>query len=287
MARSNSLDPPLRLLAPPYEQLAPLDPNHPLPPLAAGTVLTWAMAKEEWTRNAYFVNARPAGLALAVILPAETRDVPITRILRAIETARPQVVLPHHRRLSASQIAQVVKRPPHSLGTALVEYLEWRGLEVDATARAIIRRTVKLSTSVRTVGDLSRRLYMSRRALGRRFQSNGLPSPSRWLHLSRVLRATFRLQNSRVGLFHIACSLGYPDGFSLSRQMSRLCAVRPSEVRGSAGWEWVLESWLAVEAGNGSISRRIFRSRTSIARGAFDESLAQHQKRSAALVASG
>lgn len=129
-----------------------------------------------------------------------------------------------------------------------MDYITWRGVDVDQETRRLIRKTVELSSELKTVSALARSLYMSRRALGRRFLKRGLPVPSHWLHFSRILRASLELQNTDRNLFQVACSFGYPDGFSLSNQMKRLADIRPSETRKCLGWEWIVEAWLRREA---------------------------------------
>jgi AraC-like DNA-binding protein len=135
----------------------------------------------------------------------------------------------------------------------VTDYLSWRGIVVDGDTRRLIRRTIEVAGEIRSVTALSRSLYLSRRALGRRFLSRGLPVPSHWLHVGRILRATLRLQGTDETLFTIACDLGYPDGFALSNQMYRLTGIRPTTARECLGWEWVLESWLRREAEAGGL----------------------------------
>jgi len=125
---------------------------------------------------------------------------------------------------------------------------------VDPDTRRLLRKTLELSGELRTVSGLARSLYMSRRALGRRFTTRGLPVPSHWLHFGRVLRAAVRLQNPGSTLYAVACELGYPDGFSLSNQMHRLTRLRPSIMKECFGWEWIVEAWLRQEAEEGSLS---------------------------------
>ena len=108
------------------------------------------------------------------------------------------------------------------------------------------------------MSGLSRSLYLSRRALGRRFLTRGLPVPSHWLHFVRILRTALRLQSTEDTLFTIACDLGYPDGFALSNQMRRLTGVRPTSARDCLGWEWLIESWLRQEAENGGLLPQLF-----------------------------
>jgi AraC-like DNA-binding protein len=135
-----------------------------------------------------------------------------------------------------------------------LDYLSWRGIVLDADTRHIVRRTLELSSELRTVSALSRSLYLSRRALGRRFLDRGIPVPSHWLHFGRVLRACMLLQGLTSNLFDVACETGYPDGFALSNQMNRLLGIRPSVAKDHLGWEWLLEAWLRREAATGGFA---------------------------------
>lgn len=253
------------LLGPPYEDLIAVDRGRPEPPREGGWVMTWHLGAEGWVDVAGLVANRRAGVALAIILPDGESRVSITPVLRAIEQSRPQAVLPFHETPRPADIAGVIRRPPSSLSSSVSEYLDWRGFALDPVVRSIIRRIVELSNRAQTINALATNLYMSRRALGRRLLNSSLPVPSHWLHISRILRATFQLQNSDATLFQVACSLGYPDGFSLSNQMNRLCGVRPLEVRSRVGWEWLFESWLAREGALGNLPAGVARARPSIA----------------------
>ncbi|MCY4573659.1 MAG: helix-turn-helix domain-containing protein [Gemmatimonadetes bacterium] len=253
------------LLGPPYDQLTPVDPAGPTQALVGGWVVAWNLGSRDWASAADFVVNRAAGVSLAVILPENHDHLPVIRLLRTIEQSRPQAVLPFHETPRPREIASVIRRPPVNLASSVAEYLDWRGFSVDPVTRSIIRRTVELSARVRTISALARNLYLSRRALGRRFLKNRIPVPSHWLQISRILRATIKLQNSDGTLFNVACSLGYPDGFSLSNQMQRLCGLRPLEVRDLAGWEWVLETWIQREAERGGIAPAVLSARSSIA----------------------
>lgn len=256
---------PLTLIGPPYDRLTSADALHGEGrTMGGGWFLIWNMGVDGWERAFDSVGRRPGGLALVIVLPETARVQSVTQVLRAIERSRPQVVLPYHERLDPREIATVLRRPPPSLSACVSEYLAWRGLTIDAVTARIVRRTVDLSEQVRTITALARNLYVSRRALGRRFLTRSLPVPSHWLHMARLLRATVRLQSTQHSLFHIACELGYPDGFSLSNQMSRLCGVRPSEARQRLGWEWLIEAWLVQEAGSGGLHPGALKRRPSL-----------------------
>ena len=252
------------VMGPPYRHLTPLDLADPVLPRKGGWLMLWHLGNAGWSDGADLVANRPAGIPLAIVLPDGDDRLAVLRILRAIERSRPQAVLPYHGTPAAGEIASVIRRPPTSLSTSVSEYMEWRGFSLDPVTRSIVRRIVELSPRVRTITLLAKSLYMSRRALGRRLLNSGLPVPSHWLHIARVLRATIRLQNSDASLFNVACSLGYTDGFSLSNQMKRLCGIRPVEARKRLGWEWVFETWLAHEAARGTVAARFLGNRPSI-----------------------
>ena len=252
------------LLGPPYRHLKAVNLADPAQPREAGWSMTWDLGSERWSDGEQFVADRLAGISLVIILPDGNDRLSVLRILRLIERTRPQVVLPHHEVPSPREIAGVVRRPPASLASSVTDYLEWRGIPLDPATRNIVRRTLELSDRVQTITALARNLYMSRRALGRRLLSQDLPVPSHWLQIARILRVTIKLQNTDASLFSIATSLGYPDGFSLSNQMKRLCDVRPLEARQRLGWEWLFETWLAREAERGTLAQSVFRARHSI-----------------------
>jgi AraC-like DNA-binding protein len=140
------------------------------------------------------------------------------------------------------------------LAGEVTDYLRWRGLGIDRDTMHLIRRILDLSRDLKSISAVSRGMYVSRRALGRRLTARGLPVPSHWLQLGRLLRVAIRLQNSDATVSSVAFEHGYPDGFSLSNQMERLIGRRPSDARRRLGWEWLVESWLRREADAGRLS---------------------------------
>jgi AraC-like DNA-binding protein len=193
-------------------------------------------------------RGRPPGISLAVILPPSNSVPDGAEVLRIIELCQPHSLLPHHQNPSAFDLQTLLRQPPEDLAAEALDYLAWRGIVLDADTRHIVRRTLELSAEIRTVSALSRSLYLSRRALGRRFLDRGIPVPSHWLHFGRILRACMRLQGPASNLFDVACETGYPDGFALSNQMNRLLGIRPSVAKEHFGWEWLVEAWLRREA---------------------------------------
>ncbi len=248
---------PLNLLSPPYRALRPVTGGGrqlKLEGRRPGCALIWVMGLGVRRQDVAVVRGRPGGLPLLAILPPTedlSRD---SALVQVLEEARPLGILPHHDAPSAEELAHVLRQPPEDLGGEITEYLRWRGIPMDRETSRLVRKIVALSTELRSVSGLSRALYLSRRALGRRFLSRGLPVPSHWLHFSRLLRVAIRLQNSEDSVLSAGYELGYPDGFSLSNQMVRLTGHRPSEARMYLGWEWLLEAWLRQEADTGGLA---------------------------------
>ena len=254
----------LFLFGPPYRRLQVIGGVDPPQPQEGGWAMVWNLGRDEGREGRQVAAHRLAGISLVIILPSGEDQVSVLKILRTIEQTRPQAVIPYHRMLCPGEVASVMRRPPTSLSSAITEYMDWRGIALDPVTRNIVRRTVELSDRVQTISALAKNLYMSRRALGRRFLNQGLPVPSHWLQVSRIIRAAIKLQTTDASLFRVATSLGYPDGFSLSNQMSRLLGVRPLEARERLGWEWLFETWLGREARSGGIAPEIMPARQSI-----------------------
>lgn len=249
--------PPLLLLESPYSALRPIEGGGKQLKAEGrkpGSALIWVLEGGATEPDRNIVEQRPGGLPLIVILPRVTDLANDPTIFHLIEACRPHGILPFHERLAERELAQVLKRPPDDLSASVTEYLAWRGIKIDRDTVHLIRRTIDKSADLRSITALARSMYLSRRALGRRFLSRGLPVPSHWLHLGRLLRVAIKLQNSRDSIFSVAYEFGYPDGFSVSNQMERIMGVRPHEARKQLGWEWLMECWLRREAESGGLA---------------------------------
>ena len=219
-----------------------------------GTALVWLMDSLRYQASVDAVADRPGGMALLVVLPPGL-EIAFDRDIRlAVERSRPHGILPFHPDPDPGDLTQALRRPPFDLASDVTDYLSWRGLGIDRETAHIIRRIVDLSAELRSVSAMSRSLYLSRRAIGRRFMSRGLPVPSHWLQMARLLRVAVKLQTTEATVASLAIDHGYPDGFSVSNQMERLIGHRPSEIRERLGWEWILEAWLKREAETGALA---------------------------------
>lgn len=241
------------LFTPPYRTPDPVRTPSDLVPDEAppGASLIWCLGPRMDERLLREVQRRPGGVQLLTVLPRKAEIEDADELLRMVEVCRPHAVLPFHHDPDPIDLRMLLREPPEDIARAVVDYLGWRGLIIDPDMRQLIRRTLELSADISTVSGLARGVYMSRRALGRAFLRAGLPVPSHWLHVGRVLRAVLDLQWHGDTLMRTASRHGYPDGFSLSNQMKRLTGVRPSEVKERIGWEWVLERWIHRELASG------------------------------------
>ena len=246
----------LRLLTPPYAVLEPLEATQVdvrRSNRGPGSCMVWSMGTRANRHMGALVRSRPGGTSLIIVLPLGEDLESSSGLAVTVHHVRPQGILPHHPEPNAADLAQVLRRPPGDLGAEVMDYLRWRGFVIDRETVHLVRRVLDLSSELRSVSSVARSLYVSRRALGRRLQNRGLPVPSHWLQLGRLLRVATRLQNSEATVSSVAFEHGYPDGFSLSNQMERLIGHRPSDVREWLGWEWLVESWLQREAAGGRL----------------------------------
>ncbi|HET8657006.1 MAG TPA: helix-turn-helix domain-containing protein [Longimicrobiaceae bacterium] len=134
---------------------------------------------------------------------------------------------------------------PVDLGADVVDWLALRGVSPHPEAFYAIREIFRLALEFRNVEPLLESVGMVGSTVRHHLQAAGLPAPGRWLALARALHAALRLQREDVSVLTLALDFGYSDHGSLSRQMLRLFGVRPGEIGGLLGWEWLVDRWVA------------------------------------------
>ncbi len=245
-------------LAPPYSSLEILGPARgrgaQVRGVEEGSFLVWNMAFDEPTRAVFHeVARRPYGVSLVVILPpADSWRRSVRDAFELIVETRPARILPHHRVSAPGELVDLMREGPGSIPAEVLDYLAWRGLWIDRDTRQVLSKIGELSDEVTTMAAVARGLYLSRRSLGRRFQARGLPTPSQWLKVFRILRSCVLLQRTGLTLHDVARNLHYPDAFTLSNQMYRMAGVRSERIRSHVGWEWIFEAWIRREEAKGS-----------------------------------
>lgn len=245
----------IHLIQPPYERF---DSRNDLPLTGAvprgAAVVWWLMNGDRQSREFDSLRGRPPDLPLIVLLPPPSEVRRTLPLLRMLPILRPKSVLPGMSLGTPEAVRRALATPPPSLADAVCRHLWERGLIPTQTAGAEIRRIFELAPHVNSISKLARRMYTSRRTLGRHFARLGLPVPSHWLQFARLLHVSIHLQTDPTAIFRIAARAGYPDGFTLSNQMKRLVGCRPTEVRTCLGWEWIVEAWIAREQSWGAFT---------------------------------
>jgi len=242
----------LCLFEPPYTDLVPIAPER-IADLRnvndwKGRALVWQLTGGD--RHSIEFDAlrlKTPGLPLMVLLPPPQDIHRITRLLPSVRLMSPRLVLPHGLIDTPYRLRHVMALPPRNIAGSVTDFLIRRGLLKRKDAIREFQRIVELAPQTRSIAMLSRRMYTSRRTLGRHFISTGIPVPSHCLHFARLLHVGIQLQTENVAMFRIASRFGYPDGFTMSNQMKRLTGHRPTDVRELLGWEWLVECWLQIE----------------------------------------
>lgn len=242
----------LALFEPPYEQLRPCAPEA-IAELKdveewKGRAIVWSLHRLS-IQMTFFeaLRAKAPGLPLIVLLPPPTEIRDVLDVLPIARGLYPRMILPHGLVDTMQRLRQVLASPPRGLATSLTDYLVRRGLLRRRKAAREFHRIVELAPGTRSISALSRRMYTSRRTLGRHFLASNMPVPSHCLQFARLLHVAMQLQADDTAMFRIASRFGYSDGFTMSNQMKRLTGHRPSEVRELLGWEWLVEAWLKKE----------------------------------------
>lgn len=207
----------LALFCPPYERLEPIEigwqPDM-LPP--KGLALVWWLVNgKEQIDEFRWLSMRPWGLPLFIVLPPPTEISAALPLLSYVNGLFPRAVLPGGPLATPLQLRRLLRKPPRQFGAALTSYLTRRQLLIHDDMRRNIRKMFDSLPEADSVSKLARRLYISRRTMGRHFAAAGLPVPSHWLQFGRLLLASFRLQDDKATVGKVAARLGYPDGFTL------------------------------------------------------------------------
>jgi AraC-like DNA-binding protein len=238
----------LWVFRPPYRNCEPIGTDETLAPWVRGQSLVWyCQDVPELNTEFDFVFDRPPCYSLIVVVPlAEeiTREIPAFQHLAVLS---PTALLPRTRVASPKYFAECLVPATGRLPILVQHHLLRRRVIQDPKVAATVRRILELSAEVASVSELSRRIRISRRTLGRTFEAAGLPPASSWLRLGRILRVAIQLQRGQGTVFDLATRAYYPDGFTLSNQMKRLIDCRPSDMRDLRGWEWMLETWIRRE----------------------------------------
>ena len=235
--------PPLGAMFPPYQRVVPLPAQgSDAAGLPHGTVLALRLCPDRgWP-------------AVAASLPSIRARFPAFCVVLLLERLTPEAMLfaPHALRLGVramvvaevplhAQLAAVLPRPP-ALGPDVVEWLAMRGLPLSAVLSRIVAAMFDRAGVQSRVSRLLAELAETEITVRHRFRKRGVAPPVHWLRVARGLRAALHLQaDPRRSLHAHALEMGFADHSALSQLLWRAFHLRPSEVRGTLGWEWMLD----------------------------------------------
>lgn len=137
----------------------------------------------------------------------------------------------------------ILTRPP-DLGRDVRTWLAFRGIDLSPVLSRLVDATISLAPRYARSSLLLREIHESEGATRLRLRKERLPPPHAWLNLGRTLHGSLRIQEQpALSLLRIAVSLGYQDQSALSKQIAHAFEIRPSAIRGTIGWEWLLDRW--------------------------------------------
>jgi AraC-like DNA-binding protein len=115
---------------------------------------------------------------------------------------------------------------------------------VPEPAREIVVSCLEASESPCSVESLAaQRLRIHRRTMHKRLRTAGVISPSELLSWTRLVHAAGALRDERRSVEQVALTLGFGSGTALRNMFRRHAGVRPSELRGEAGFDRFLQEF--------------------------------------------
>lgn len=237
----------LSLVLPPYQAFTGIEEIARCP--ERGVALLWLVSDASGQRVEYeWLLRRPAGVALVIKLPPPGEVARALPLLREANVLRPRGVLPNSGVSGLEALRLLLGSAPRDLPGMAVGHFTQQGILRNQKVRGLVRRMFEMAPVVPSITRLSRKMYTTRRTLGRLFEAEGLPVPSHWLQFARLLCVAALIQERQnLPIFKAATHVGYPDGFTMSNQMKRLIGCRPSDVRENLGLSWILEEWIRRE----------------------------------------
>jgi AraC-like DNA-binding protein len=131
------------------------------------------------------------------------------------------------------------------LGEEVVEWLSLHGIDPPFSVSSAIAQMFDCGLLYTRVSEVLEDRCEVGTTVRRRFRAAGLPPPHLWLRAARALQTALRLQRQpEIPLLPLALELGYADHSALSLVLHRAFHIRPGQVRGTLGWEWLLARWL-------------------------------------------
>lgn len=134
---------------------------------------------------------------------------------------------------------------PSMLAQDVVSWLQLRSIRLNPNQAHIIHAVFAAAPLHADLTSLLDHYRISQSSARFRLKKRGLPSPTRWFQLARSIHAALRLQaRSDQSVTAIARELGFADHSALAHLLRRSLNITANEIRGTLGWEWLLDRWL-------------------------------------------
>lgn len=240
-------------ITPPYEERSHVRPGSATggEPLPFGSILGLEITGTSlhWTEIETAIHTlRRRHVSAPIVLMIDPRTEDLLFVASRVARLPVRAVLFRGEPISAALRQQLTH--PANLPEDVVEWLMLRGIRLTPTTAHMIRQIFLRAADYREVVPLLRDMGNPESSARFRCRKKRLPSPGRWLHAARALSTAFRIQSAPDrSLLSLAHEAGYGDHSALSNQMQRVFRMRPGEIRKVLGWEWLLDRWLAAEAG--------------------------------------
>ena len=134
---------------------------------------------------------------------------------------------------------------PSTLAQGVVDWLQLRSIRLNPNQADLIQSIFAAAPCHEDLTTLldHHRIPQSSARFG--LKKRRLPSPTRWFVLARAIHAALRLQaRPDQSVASVARQLGFADHSALAHLLRRSLDVTANEIRGTLGWEWLLERWL-------------------------------------------
>jgi AraC-like DNA-binding protein len=239
---------------PPYAEFGPpvdarlLRPCH----IAPGTVfglraLERADAMDLLARQ--FAELRRCHPSVPLVLCLDGRfDADVASLIQRAALLRVRGVI-----VAGEPMPDALRRPltsPADLPADVVDWLSFRVRRLSPEVAELCRAIFREAPAAPGIEALLTSLGESVRTARARLRKLALPSPAHWHQVARAVHSALCLQRRQSSpVFELAMELGYSDHSALSHQLRRLFGMSASQVRGLLGWEWLLDRWLASNAG--------------------------------------
>ncbi|MQA92848.1 MAG: helix-turn-helix domain-containing protein [Gemmatimonas sp.] len=142
-------------------------------------------------------------------------------------------------------ILREVLTDPATLGRDVVDWLRLRSIRPSPNQADLLERIFTDAPNHSELATLLGDQHISPSSARARLRKRGLPPPSRWLQAARAIHAALRIQaRPEASVTAIALQLGFTDHSALVHLLRRSLGVSVRQIRGTLGWEWLLDRWL-------------------------------------------